>query len=103
MSSQFAIVELGLVTSVPPSIFYNMLLQRFKPVLDKLNSQNPLASELPVNPFRYLTDLDPEPMFLVHAVAFAGHHVKSTSSQNHRYAALQRLHESLKLYRIAGD
>lgn len=52
-----------------------------------------------MNPFRYRTDLNPEPMFLVHAVmALAGHHVKSTSTRIHQHAALQHLRESLNTY-----
>ncbi|KAK9361523.1 fungal-specific transcription factor domain-containing protein [Lipomyces starkeyi] len=93
--------------SVPPSILYNSLSQRFRPILDRYNREFckiPLTSDLRINPFRYRTDLDPEPIFLVHAVmALAGHHVESPSTQNHRHAALQLLRESLNTYSNAGD
>ena len=57
-----------------------------------------------MNPFRYRTDLDREPIFLVHAVmALAGHHVESPSAQNHRHAAIQLLRLSLNAYGNARD
>ncbi|KAK9367020.1 fungal-specific transcription factor domain-containing protein [Lipomyces kononenkoae] len=93
--------------SVPPRILYNSLSQRFRPILDRYNREFckiPLTSHLRINPFRYRTDLDPEPIFLVHAVmALAGHHVESTSTQDHRHAALKLLRESLETYRNARD
>ncbi|OOF99639.1 hypothetical protein ASPCADRAFT_138322 [Aspergillus carbonarius ITEM 5010] len=86
-------------TSVPPSILYSSLSQRFRPVLDRYNREFcriPLTVNLRSNPFQYHTDLDMEPMFLVHAVmSLAGHHVESTSTLVHRHEALQLLRESL--------
>lgn len=56
----------------------------------------PLTFDLQMNPFRYRKTIVPEPMFLVHAVmALAGHHVKSPSTDDHRYTALKLLRESL--------
>jgi hypothetical protein len=56
----------------------------------------PLTSDLQMNPFRYRRTIVPEPMFLVHAVmALAGHHVKSASTDDHRYTALKLFRESL--------
>lgn len=56
----------------------------------------PLTSDLQMNPFRYRRTIVPEPMFLVHAVmALSGHHVKSPSTDYHRYTALKLLRESL--------
>ncbi|KAF2184547.1 hypothetical protein K469DRAFT_780910 [Zopfia rhizophila CBS 207.26] len=93
--------------SVPPTILYSSLSQRFRPILDRYNREFckiPLTSDLRINPFRYRIDIDPEPIFLVHAVmALAGHHVESTSTQNHRHAALQLLREGLNTYSNAGD
>ncbi|CAI7630489.1 unnamed protein product [Penicillium palitans] len=58
----------------------------------------PLTSDLQMNPFRYRRTIVPEPMFLVHAVmALAGHHVKSPSTDDHRYTALRLLRESLNV------
>ncbi|KAB8230975.1 transcription factor domain-containing protein [Aspergillus alliaceus] len=92
----------SLFTSVPPAIEYSSLTQRFKPILDRYNREFcmiPLTFQLRINPFRYRTDLDPEPTFLVHAVmALAGHHVSSTSSLSHRHAALQLLRQSLNAF-----
>lgn len=94
-------------TSIPPSILYNSISQRFRPILDRYNSEFckiPLTSDLQINPFRCRTDLNPEPIFLVHAVmALAGHHVESTSTLDHRHTALQLLRESLNTYNNAGD
>ncbi|KAI9835126.1 MAG: hypothetical protein M1819_002495 [Sarea resinae] len=90
------------ITSVPPSIEYSSLTQRFKPILNRYNSEFcaiPLTFHLRINPFRYRTDLDPEPPFLVHAVmALAGHHVNSTSTLSHRHTALQMLRQSLNAF-----
>ncbi|KAG8166363.1 hypothetical protein KVR01_002052 [Diaporthe batatas] len=59
----------------------------------------PLTFRLRINPFRYRTDLDPEPVFLVHAVmALAGHHVKSDSTLSHRHTALQLLRQALDTF-----
>lgn len=56
----------------------------------------PLTFHLRINPFRYRTDLDPEPNFLIHAVmALAGHHVDSPSTLDHRYTALNLLRQGL--------
>ncbi|KAM5462993.1 hypothetical protein MferCBS49748_006220 [Microsporum ferrugineum] len=64
----------------------------------------PLTSDLRINPFRYRKDLEPEPVFLIHAVmALAGHHVESTSTQDHRHAAFQLLREKLGSYSKAED
>ncbi|KAH8597090.1 fungal-specific transcription factor domain-containing protein [Bisporella sp. PMI_857] len=93
--------------SMPPSILYSSLSERFKHILDRYNKEFckiPLTSDLQINPFQYRTNLDPEPIFLTHAVmALAGHHVESTSTQNHRHAALQLLRESLKSYKSVRD
>ncbi|CAD6592397.1 MAG: hypothetical protein ASARMPRED_006248 [Alectoria sarmentosa] len=92
--------------SIPPSILYGSLSQRFRPILDRYDEEYcriPLTSDLRINPFRCRTDLDSEPIFLVHAVmALAGHHVESTSTQNHRHAALQLLRKSLDTHNNAG-
>jgi hypothetical protein len=62
-----------------------------------------LTTNLQSNPFQYRENLDPEPMFLVHAgMALAVHHVDSTSTQTHRNGALQLLCESVKMYSNAG-
>lgn len=59
----------------------------------------PLTFHLRINPFRYRTDLDPEPIFLVHAVmALAGHHVNSDSTLSHRHTALQLLRQGLDMF-----
>jgi hypothetical protein len=59
----------------------------------------PLTFQLRINPFRYRTDVDPEPTFLVHAVmALAGHHINSTSTLSHRHTALQLLRQSLDAF-----
>src|ERR1700691_5462940 len=59
----------------------------------------PLTFQLWINPFRYRTDVDPEPTFLVHAVmALAGHHINSTSTLSHRHTALQLLRQSLNAF-----
>lgn len=51
-----------------------------------------------MNPFQCRLDRHTEPLFLVHAVmALGGHHVGSTSTQDHRYAALQLLRKSLEI------
>ncbi|EFR03558.1 hypothetical protein MGYG_06554 [Nannizzia gypsea CBS 118893] len=64
----------------------------------------PLTTELRINPFQYRENLEPEPTFLVHAVmALAGHHVESTSAQDHRLAAFQLLRDKLGSYTNAGD
>ncbi|KAL2002267.1 hypothetical protein VTN02DRAFT_284 [Thermoascus thermophilus] len=87
-------------TSIPPSVLYNGLRQRFGPILERYNQdfcKIPLTADLLwMNPFRYRTDLVPEPGFLVHAVmALAGHHVESPSVHHHRHTALKLLRESL--------
>ncbi|KZF23468.1 hypothetical protein L228DRAFT_246242 [Xylona heveae TC161] len=106
-SSQVAtIVPCSPSASIPPTMLYSSLWQRFRPILERYNREFcriPLTSDLQVNPFRYRTDLSPEPMFLVHAVmALGGHHVESTSTQIHRQAALQLLRENLGTYSNAG-
>ncbi|ETS84560.1 hypothetical protein PFICI_02585 [Pestalotiopsis fici W106-1] len=84
---------------IPPTVEYSGLVERFRPILTRYNSEFctiPLTFKLRINPFRYRMDLDPEPLFLVHAVcALAGHHVQSTSMLTHRHAALQLLRHSL--------
>ncbi|GKZ96224.1 hypothetical protein AnigIFM59636_010467 [Aspergillus niger] len=86
-------------TSMPPSVLYNNIWQRFGPVLERYNMEFctiPLTFDLQMNPFRYRKTIVPEPMFLVHAVmALAGHHVKSPSTDDHRYTALKLLRESI--------
>lgn len=58
-----------------------------------------MTFHLRVNPFRYRTDIDPEPIFLVHAVmALAGHHVNSTSTLDHQHASLQLLRQSVNTF-----
>ncbi|KAH8676427.1 fungal-specific transcription factor domain-containing protein [Tricladium varicosporioides] len=94
-------------TSVPPTIEYSNLSQRFRPILNRYNTEFctiPLTFDLRINPFRYRTNLDPEPIFLVHAVmALAGHHVESTLTLNHRHAALGLLRQSLNTNNIAEN
>ncbi|EHA21807.1 hypothetical protein ASPNIDRAFT_41279 [Aspergillus niger ATCC 1015] len=81
-------------TSMPPSVLYNNIWQRFGPVLERCSLI--LLPAAPMNPFRYRKTIVPEPMFLVHAVmALAGHHVKSPSTDDHRYTALKLLRESI--------
>ncbi|KAL1303052.1 hypothetical protein AAFC00_003361 [Neodothiora populina] len=82
-------------------------MQRFKPILKRYNEEFcmiPLTFHLRINPFRYRTDLDPEPSFLVHAVmALAGHHVTSTSTLTHRHTALHLLRQRLNALVDAED
>ncbi|GLA44380.1 hypothetical protein AnigIFM63309_003142 [Aspergillus niger] len=86
-------------TSMPPSVLYNNIWQRFGPILERYNMEFctiPLTFDLQMNPFRYRKTNVPEPMFLVHAVmALAGHHVKSPSTDDHHYTALKLLRESI--------
>ncbi|KAH8696617.1 fungal-specific transcription factor domain-containing protein [Talaromyces proteolyticus] len=93
--------------SIPPTVLYNNLFQRFQPILDRYNDdfcKIPLTTDLRANPFQYRKDLDPEPACLVHAVmGLAGHHVESRSSQSHRHVALQMLREGLSIYSDARD
>ncbi|EZF33587.1 hypothetical protein H109_01392 [Trichophyton interdigitale MR816] len=93
--------------SIPPSVLYNGLRQRFDPILERYNGEFckiPLTSDLRINPFRYRKDLEPEPTFLVHAVmALAGHHVHSTSTQDHRHAAFHLIREKLGSYNNTED
>lgn len=64
----------------------------------------PLTTHLRSNPFQYRTDLNPEPVFLIHAImALAGHHVNSPYLQDHRHAALQLLHKHLVTYTRPRD
>ncbi|RDL41498.1 Uncharacterized protein BP5553_01477 [Venustampulla echinocandica] len=95
-------IPFPLFTSKPRTIEYSSLTQRFKPILNRYNSEFctiPLTFRLRINPFRYRTDIDPEPTFLVHAVmALAGHHVNSTLTLSHRHAALQLLRHSLNAF-----
>ncbi|KAE8373001.1 fungal-specific transcription factor domain-containing protein [Aspergillus bertholletiae] len=94
--------ELSIPTCIPSGVLYSTLGQRYHNVLERYNAefcQIPLTSDFRVNPFQYRQGSDPSPMFLVHAVmALAGHHVKSTSSDIHRHAALQSLCENLDRY-----
>ena len=118
--STFANIPSPLFTVVPLTIEYISLNQRFKPILDRcmhltstqtlsnyglLLSDNaelcmiPLTFHLRINPFRYRTDLDPEPAYLIHAVmALAGHHVGSNAALSHRHEALQLLRRSLDIF-----
>jgi Fungal specific transcription factor domain len=118
--SALAKISSPLFTAKPPTIVYSSLTQRFKPILNRCmyfvhtfalpnsdiqlldNSEFctiPLTFHLRINPFRYRTDIDPEPTFLVHAVmALAGHHVNSTSTLSHRHAALQLLRQNLNAF-----
>ncbi|CAG8899850.1 unnamed protein product [Penicillium egyptiacum] len=86
-------------TSIPPSVLYNSICQRFGLILERYNIEFckiPLTSDMQMNPFRYHRTIVPEPIFLVHAVmALAGHHVKSPSTDDHRHTALKLLRESL--------
>ncbi|KAK2865163.1 hypothetical protein FQN49_003848 [Arthroderma sp. PD_2] len=96
-----------LCTSIPQGVLYSSLSQRFRPVLKRYNGEFckiPLTSDLQINPFLYRTDLNPEPIFLIHAVmALAGHHVQSTTTQDHRHSAFQLLRESLSAGSNPGD
>ena len=57
-----------------------------------------------MNPFQCAVGINSEAIFLMHAVmALAGHHVESSSTQNHRHAALQRLREKLETHNTSGD
>ncbi|PYH65552.1 fungal specific transcription factor domain-containing protein [Aspergillus vadensis CBS 113365] len=99
-SSSMAAPDLPNTTiSMPPSVLYNNIWQRFGPVLQRYNMEFctiPLTFDLKMNPFRYHKTIVPEPMFLVHAVmALAGHHVKSPSTDDHHYTALKILREGL--------
>jgi hypothetical protein len=109
-----------LFKSVPPTIEYSSLTQRFRPILNRCmplvrtyalpNSDEqlldnsefctiPLTFQLRINPFQYRPDLDPEPTFLVHAVmALSGHHVNSISTLNHRHTSLQLLRQNLNAF-----
>jgi hypothetical protein len=58
-----------------------------------------LTFQLRINPFRYRTDIDPEPAFLVHAVmALAGHHVNSDSVLGYRHTAVRLLRQRLDTF-----
>ncbi|KAL2075862.1 hypothetical protein VTL71DRAFT_805 [Oculimacula yallundae] len=92
-------------SSLPATISFGSLTQRFKPILNRYNGEFctiPLTFGLHINPFRYRTDIDPEPTFLVHAVmALAGHHVKSASTSSHRHSALRLLRQNLDIFEDA--
>ncbi|KAK8075406.1 fungal-specific transcription factor domain-containing protein [Apiospora hydei] len=85
----------------PSSILYNSVAHRFEPILDQfVDNQEfckiPLTLDLQLNPLKYCRDVDPEPLFLVHAaMALAGHHVRSSATEHHRGTALQLLRDSL--------
>ncbi|KAI1844253.1 hypothetical protein JX266_009544 [Neoarthrinium moseri] len=82
------------------SILYDNIYHKFEPVLEIYNQEFckiPLTLDLQINPFRYGTRLNLEPLFLVHAVmALAGHHVESTRSQQRCHTALRLLRERLR-------
>ncbi|KAF7526036.1 hypothetical protein G7054_g10893 [Neopestalotiopsis clavispora] len=84
---------------IPPIVEYSGLVERFRPILTRYNAEFctiPLTFKLRDNPFRYRTNVHPEPAFLMHAVmALAGHHVQSTAMLAHRHAALQLLRHGL--------
>ncbi|KAI9703095.1 MAG: hypothetical protein M1820_005967 [Bogoriella megaspora] len=96
--------------SVPPSVTYSSLSQKYSSIFARYDQEfckiplTPSISDLRINPFRCPTDLESRPAFLVHAVmALAGHHVHSTSTQDHRHTALQLLRGSLDKYNSVGN
>ncbi|KAK7915008.1 hypothetical protein PG985_012711 [Apiospora marii] len=84
---------------IPSSILYSSLAHRFESILDQYNQEFckiPLTFDLQINPFQYRKGACAEPLFLVHAaMALAGHHVESQSTEHHRGTALQLLREGL--------